>query len=116
MADNVLGWLGYDADPAKLKYAIKLLFDTISAKGFSAKPSKKDNQNRSTLCGGDEANSTESCESSIDTQILPFPLFEVLDGTDTNDYVQRVEPSVEGGRKMAGALLDFIAKTLSHDQ
>jgi len=109
-ADTVLGCLGYDADPAKLKYAIKLLFDTISAKGFSAQPPREDVRSKPTLCGGDEGNAPESTGSSIDTQVLPFPLFDVLDGTDTNDYVQRVEPSVEGGRKMAGALLDFISK------
>ena len=41
-------------------------------------------------------------------EVVPFPLFEVLDGTDTRDYVQRVEPSVVGGRKMAKALMDAI--------
>lgn len=30
-----------------------------------------------------------------------IPLFEVMDGSDTNDYVQRVEPSVHGAEKMA---------------
>lgn len=45
------------------------------------------------------------------TTVLPFPLFEVLDGTDTNDYVQRVEPSVQGGSKMSTALLDAILAT-----
>ena len=37
-----------------------------------------------------------------------MPLFEVLDGSDTRDYVQRVEPSPQGGRKMAVALMDVI--------
>ena len=29
-------------------------------------------------------------------QVIPFPLFEVLDGKTPSDYVQRVEPSVSG--------------------
>jgi len=111
-ADTVLGWLGYDADPAKLKYAIKLLFETIEAKGFSARPRGLGNQKGRTLCGGDVGGASECSESSIVTRVLPFPLFEVLDGSDTNDYVQRVEPSVEGGRKMALAILKFIAEQL----
>ena len=41
-------------------------------------------------------------------EVVPFPLFEVLDGSDTRDYVQRVEPSPQGGKKMAKALMDAI--------
>jgi hypothetical protein len=37
--------------------------------------------------------------------VVPVPLFEALDGKNTDDYVQRVEPSVQGGRKMAKLLL-----------
>lgn len=37
--------------------------------------------------------------------VVAFPLFEVLDGQHTADYNQRVEPSVQGGEKMATALL-----------
>jgi hypothetical protein len=91
-ADHVLARLGYDADPTKLKFIIKLLFETIKAKDFQAQRLNK------------------KSSSHADTQVLPFPLFEVLDGSDTNDYVQRVEPSVQGGRKIASALLDFIAQ------
>eukprot|EP01046_Picozoa_sp_COSAG06_P079824 COSAG06_NODE_27207_length_598_cov_0.835671_1_plen_109_part_00 len=35
---------------------------------------------------------------------VPFPLFKVLDGRTTEDYLQRVEPSPAGGKKMAEAL------------
>lgn len=38
------------------------------------------------------------------TEVLAFPLFGVLDGKTTADYLQRVEPSVEGGQKMGAAL------------
>lgn len=40
--------------------------------------------------------------------VIPFPLFETLDGKDGGDYVERVEPSVEGGRKMASQLTAII--------
>lgn len=40
--------------------------------------------------------------------LVALPLFEVMDGTVSEDYVQRVEPSVEGGIKIAKALVDVI--------
>jgi len=42
------------------------------------------------------------------TPVIPVPLFHALDGKNTEDYVQRVEPSASGGRKMAELLLDAI--------
>mmetsp|Transcript_2105 Transcript_2105/g.5279 ORF Transcript_2105/g.5279 Transcript_2105/m.5279 type:complete len:108 (-) Transcript_2105:66-389(-) len=42
------------------------------------------------------------------TEVVAFPLFRVLDGSDTNDYVERVEPSSQGGAKMARALMDAV--------
>jgi hypothetical protein len=84
-ADNVLRRLGYDADPTKLQYIIRALFERIEHKGFQVFSSAGDR-----------------------VKVLPFPLFEVLDGSITSDYVQRVEPSVQGGRKLGNALLDFI--------
>ena len=42
------------------------------------------------------------------TEVQPFALFDVLDGKTTSDYLQRVEPSPQGGRKMADALLDAM--------
>jgi hypothetical protein len=35
------------------------------------------------------------------TEVIPCALFEVLDGKNAEDYTARVEPSTEGGRKMA---------------
>ncbi|KAH7069176.1 hypothetical protein BKA63DRAFT_102351 [Paraphoma chrysanthemicola] len=35
------------------------------------------------------------------TEIVPCPLYEVLDGKSADDYTDRVEPNDEGGRKMA---------------
>jgi len=79
-ADRVLARLGYDDDPAKLQYIIATLFERIAAKGFDVDG----------------------------VEVRPFPLFKVLDGKDTADYVQRVEPSVQGGRKIARAFLDEL--------
>jgi hypothetical protein len=36
-----------------------------------------------------------------DTEMIYIPLYRILDGTNTDDYVARVEPSVLGGKKMA---------------
>ena len=41
-------------------------------------------------------------------RIVPVPLFEVLDGSDSKDYAYRVEPSSQGGHKMAKLLLKYI--------
>jgi hypothetical protein len=35
--------------------------------------------------------------------VVPVPLFEVLDSKDPRDYEQRVEPSASAGSKMAAA-------------
>jgi hypothetical protein len=40
--------------------------------------------------------------------VIPVPLFRVLDGQNTADYVARVEPSPMGGRKMAEYVLLLI--------
>ncbi|KAF1980954.1 hypothetical protein K402DRAFT_425808 [Aulographum hederae CBS 113979] len=50
-----------------------------------------------------------TCEINIKgTNVVPCPLFEVMDGKEKGDYVQRVEPSVEGGRKMAERFADTL--------
>jgi len=40
-----------------------------------------------------------------------FPLFKILDGTNTDDYDNRVEPSVQGGAKMGSAFFKTIFAT-----
>lgn len=84
-ADYVLGKLGYDTNPGKLQLIIQTLYTRLSNRGFSVPG----------------------------TIVETFPLFEVLDGKDTNDYVQRVEPSVQGGRKMGQAILNALYPTES---
>merc|ERR1711920_467878 len=42
------------------------------------------------------------------TEVVPIALSEALDGKDTNDYLQRVEPSIQGGRKIASLVLSKL--------
>ena len=35
-----------------------------------------------------------------------MPLFEALDGTRSSDYSERVEPSADGGARLAAILMD----------
>lgn len=43
------------------------------------------------------------------TEIIPCKLYEVLDGSDNNDYVSAVEPSIQGGKKMAQKLYELVS-------
>ena len=48
-------------------------------------------------------------EISIEgVEVVALPLFETLDGKNSKDYVQRVEPSAIGGEKLANAILNCI--------
>jgi len=78
-ADTSLGLLGYNSNPEKLKVSIEQVFvHAIS-------------------------------EIKIEgTEVISFPMFKILDGTHTEDYVQRVEPSDIGGQKLAEAFFDVI--------
>jgi hypothetical protein len=78
-ADTALSFLGYNADPKRLQAAIRQLF----------------------------IHATSKIEIE-GTKVIPFPMYEVLDGSDSVDYVQRVEPSVQGGEKLAKAFLDKL--------
>ena len=42
------------------------------------------------------------------TEVIPVPFFNVLDGKNSADYIARVEPSSQGGKKMAEYILDVI--------
>ena len=44
--------------------------------------------------------------------VFPVPLFEVLDGQDSADYVERFEPSYSGGAKIAAALVEELKRAL----
>ena len=80
-AGPALKALGYDDDPERLQYLIRKMYvEAIS---------------KIEIPG---------------TTVIPVPLFDVLDGKDSGDYVDRVEPSSQGGRKMAEYLLDVIER------
>eukprot|EP00604_Paraphysomonas_vestita_P003204 CAMPEP_0174821870 /NCGR_PEP_ID=MMETSP1107-20130205/10679_1 /TAXON_ID=36770 /ORGANISM="Paraphysomonas vestita, Strain GFlagA" /LENGTH=140 /DNA_ID=CAMNT_0016039409 /DNA_START=634 /DNA_END=1056 /DNA_ORIENTATION=- len=44
------------------------------------------------------------------TTVIGIPLFQVLNGKDSNDYVQRVEPSAIGGKKMGSFIISEVMK------
>lgn len=78
-ADDVLHKLGYDENPSKLQEIIRKVYSW----GVS----------QIQIPG---------------VQVEHLPLYEVLDGADTTDYVQRVEPSITGGEKMAKAMAEKV--------
>ena len=80
-ADFAFNALGYNNNPQKLQLLIRKAFEMASKKIY--------------IRGA---------------KITPFPLFKVLNGKNHRDYIQRVEPSSQGGRKMANAFLDVILK------
>ncbi|KAH6613943.1 hypothetical protein C7974DRAFT_67117 [Boeremia exigua] len=86
-ADTQLKVLGYNSWPGRLQTAISTLFRM--------------------------ATQTIKIEG---TEVVPCALYEVLDGKLAKHYTARVEPSEEGGKKMAtkfvGLLDDIWAKTI----
>jgi hypothetical protein len=81
-ADVQLKTLGYERDPSILQEAIRKMYEM------------------------------GTCRIKVEgTEIIPCALFEVMDGSRASEYTARVEPSVEGGKKMAerfGELVDTI--------
>jgi hypothetical protein len=89
-ADAQLKALGYNTYPGQLQEAIRAMFE-IATK-------------RIRIEG---------------TEVVPCALHEVLDGKTVGDYTARVEPSEEGGRKMAVRfveLVDGFLGKLEHDE
>lgn len=82
-ADGTLEKLGYNKDPAKLQ----LIMREVYRQGVQ--------------------------KIKVDgVPVVPVPLYEALDGKDTNDYVQRVEPSSQGGEKIAKLVFDRLQPAL----
>lgn len=77
-ADKTLGYLGYNTDPKKLQAAIKQIFHHATS--------------RIKIPG---------------SQVVPFPMYEILNGKCTGDYIQRVEPSSQGGEKLAQGFAQY---------
>jgi len=78
-ADLQLRLLGYNRHPGHLQTAIRKMYDMATK--------------QIQITG---------------TKVIPCALFEVLDGKNEDDYTARVEPSAEGGRKMALHLKELI--------
>ncbi len=51
---------------------------------------------------------TRRISLKVDSAVRPVALSEVMDGSDVRDYVERVEPSVQGGKKMAQRIFQEI--------
>lgn len=84
-ADAALGALNYNANPGRLQRVIRRVYTSATS--------------QVTVPG---------------VRLVPCPLFEVLDASPASqDYVARVEPSVAGGRKMAQAFVDIMARELA---
>jgi len=78
-ADGALGCMCYNCFPYRLQSAIRAMYRVATKK------------------------------IKIDgTEVVAFPLFKVLDGKTSSDYLERVEPSPSGGEKMACGLMDAI--------
>lgn len=84
-ADPALGALGYNRNPQKLQSLIQKIYNHAIKQIKYIKH-----------------------ETGAHVPVIGVPLFTVLDGTEEEDYVARVEPSSAGGRKMARLLLDTI--------
>jgi hypothetical protein len=78
-ADFPLKLLGYNRFPGQLQAAIKQMYEQATKK-----------------------------VQIPGVKVVPCPLFERMDGKNKDDYSARVEPSAEGGRKMALQLKEII--------
>lgn len=83
-ADTTLAALGYDSNPRHLQTMIRKVFELAVS--------------RIRIPG---------------TEVIPYPLFQVLDGKRTQDYCQRVEPSAIGGKRMANGIMDALQASSS---
>lgn len=85
-ADLPLKLLGYNRNPARLQAAIKAIYE---------------NATRNLQIEGIE--------------VFPCALYEVLDGKNAEDYTARVEPSSNGGKKMAMHFMKTLEPMLEKD-
>ncbi|EMC97990.1 hypothetical protein BAUCODRAFT_410290 [Baudoinia panamericana UAMH 10762] len=83
-ADAQLKSLGYGMYPGQLQAAIKKMYEQAT------------------------------CEMRIEgTTVIPCPLYETMDGKVEADYTSRVEPSVQGGQKMAALFTKLLDNVLT---
>jgi len=81
-ADNTLSMVQYNSNPGKLQTIIRQIHHESVSK-----------------------------INIPNVKVTPFKMYEHMDGKDSNDYVDRVEPSEHGGRKLAAGLKDIIHKS-----
>ncbi|USP74858.1 hypothetical protein yc1106_02132 [Curvularia clavata] len=84
-ADLQLRLLGYEKTPRKLQTAIRQMFE-MGTKNIS-------------ITG---------------VEVVPCALYEVMDGTKIEEFTARVEPSKEGGRKMALKFVELVEGILGN--
>lgn len=84
-ADDALFYLGYNSNPEKLQVVIQQIYKYAIQQ-----------------------------ISIPNVQIVACPMFEILDSKSTQDYVERVEPSNIGGRKIAKSLVEIIFNHLKN--
>lgn len=84
-ANFALGTLGYDSHPAKLQEAIRQVYQHAMA----------------------------NVQEIQGVPVVSVPLYQVLDGKNSSDYVARVEPSNKGGQSMATLLWNTISDALT---
>lgn len=90
-ANTALKLLNYDNNPDKLQSIIKSLYEQIL---FKIRLEIYITDNKIL----DESN------------IIPLPLYNILNGKITEDYIERVEPSHHGGKKIAQYIYNIIRK------
>ena len=89
-ADGVLDQLRYNSTPQLLQLLIRSFFELATK--------------RIKIEG-----------STTSMEVVPFPLFSILDGKHEADYVSRVEPSAAGGEKIGRALSSLVVMSETSD-
>lgn len=85
----MLSLLGYFRNPSRVQSILRGVYDRASAP------------------------LAEIATKELGCPVVTLPLYEVMDSRDSNDYVQKVEPSAAGGAKIAAAVVDLAAKYLA---
>ena len=105
-ANAALGALGYNRNPAKIQLLLRKIFEEATRYVYHCRWSHYCIDTVTRL------NSFHlllySTIKISGSEVIPIPLYIPLDGTRTEDYVARVEPSAIGGRKMAEYLLGAV--------
>ena len=77
----------------------------LKAVGYNKNPSRVQNLIKSLYREATSSISIEGVE-----KVVAMPLYEVLDGKNSIDYVARVEPSSRGGKKLAFSIIDLVLR------